>query len=45
MEAQRFPKDYDGVVAGAPASPWTKLLASSVTGADLRKAEQMDLPG
>ena len=26
MEAQRFPKDYDGIVAGAPANFWTTLL-------------------
>jgi hypothetical protein len=30
MEAQRFPKDYDGIVAGAPANYWTKLLTNSV---------------
>ncbi len=27
MEAQRFPEDYDGVIAGAPANYWTHLLA------------------
>ena len=27
MEAQRFPADYDGIVAGAPANNWTHLLA------------------
>ena len=30
MEAQRFPEDYDGVVAGAPANFWTHLLTSAV---------------
>jgi Tannase and feruloyl esterase len=30
MEAQRFPKDYDGIVAGAPANFWTRLLANGV---------------
>ncbi|HKN27777.1 MAG TPA: tannase/feruloyl esterase family alpha/beta hydrolase [Roseiarcus sp.] len=30
MEAQRFPNDYDGIVAGAPASNWTKLLTNAV---------------
>lgn len=27
MEAQRYPEDYDGIVAGAPANYWTRLLA------------------
>ena len=27
MEAQRFPQDYDGILAGAPANFWTGLLA------------------
>jgi len=27
MEAQRFPTDYDGILAGAPAFNWTDLLA------------------
>jgi len=26
MEAQRYPEDYDGVLAGAPANYWTRLL-------------------
>jgi Tannase and feruloyl esterase len=30
MEAQRFPKDYDGIVAGAPANFWTSLLTNGV---------------
>lgn len=30
MEAQRFPNDYEGIVAGAPASVWTKLEANAV---------------
>ncbi len=29
MEAQRFPDDYDGIVAGAPANFWTHLLAAA----------------
>ena len=27
MEAQRFPEDYDGLVAGAPAANWTRFQA------------------
>ncbi len=26
MEAQRYPEDFDGIVAGAPANYWTHLL-------------------
>ena len=29
MEAQRFPNDYDGIVAGAPANYWTHLMAGA----------------
>src|SRR5947209_5622939 len=31
MEAQRYPKDFDGVVAGAPAFNWTGIAATMVT--------------
>jgi feruloyl esterase len=30
MEAQRFPNDFDGIVAGDPASHWTHLLTEAV---------------
>jgi feruloyl esterase len=30
MEAQRFPEDYDGILAGAPAYDWTHLLTNAV---------------
>jgi hypothetical protein len=26
MEAQRYPDDYDGIVAGAPANSWTHII-------------------
>jgi feruloyl esterase len=31
MEAQRYPDDYDGIIAGAPANYWTHLLANAIT--------------
>jgi hypothetical protein len=30
MEAQRYPDDYDGILAGAPANYWTGLLSLAV---------------
>ena len=30
MEAQRYPNDFIGIVAGAPANYWTHLLATAV---------------
>lgn len=36
MEAQRFPEDYDAIVAGAPAIPWTRM--TSAFAADARIA-------
>lgn len=34
MEAQRFPEDYDGIIAGAPANYWTRLL--TLAGASMK---------
>lgn len=31
MESQRYPKDFDGIVAGAPAFNWTGIAASMVS--------------
>src|SRR3954469_5289736 len=31
MESQRYPRDFDGVVAGAPAFDWTGIAAMMVT--------------
>lgn len=31
MEAQRYPADYDGIIAGAPANYWTGLLSTAVS--------------
>jgi hypothetical protein len=36
MEAQRFPDDFDGILAGAPAYFWTRLLGSGI---DIMQAE------
>jgi len=33
MEAQRFPEDYDGILAGAPANFWTHLLSKALADA------------
>ncbi|MEK6398612.1 MAG: tannase/feruloyl esterase family alpha/beta hydrolase, partial [Terriglobus sp.] len=30
MEAQRFPQDYDGILAGAPANNWTHMMANGL---------------
>jgi feruloyl esterase len=31
MEAQRYPEDYDGIIAGAPANCWSKLMLGAVS--------------
>ncbi|HYL64254.1 MAG TPA: tannase/feruloyl esterase family alpha/beta hydrolase [Candidatus Methylomirabilis sp.] len=35
VEAQRFPDDYDGIVAGAPANYWTHLLGGALYNAQM----------
>jgi feruloyl esterase len=30
MEAQRFPEDFDGIIAGAPAFDWTGIAAANI---------------
>ena len=39
MEAQRFPEDYDGIVAGAPANYLNRLVASFVWNEQAMRAE------
>ena len=42
MEAQRYPEDFDGIVAGAPANDWTHLMSGIVWSA---QATHKDQPG
>jgi feruloyl esterase len=45
MEAQRFPNDYDGIVAGAPANFWTHLMAGTLWAASATLRDQaMHIP-
>jgi feruloyl esterase len=43
MEAQRFPSDYDGIIAGSPGLDWTGRAAQAVRGAQLLKDESARL--
>ena len=51
MQAQRFPEDFNGIVAGAPANNWTHLMAGFVgnekalftDGASLLPASKLNL--
>jgi hypothetical protein len=44
MEAQRYPEDYDGVVAGAPAINWTKLHVEQLWGELVMKEANHFMP-
>jgi pimeloyl-ACP methyl ester carboxylesterase len=39
MEAQRYPEDYNGIVAAAPAINWTRFIPQELWGAVLMNAE------
>jgi Tannase and feruloyl esterase len=40
MEAQRFPDDYDGILAGAPANFWTHLFDKALADAQATTADE-----
>jgi feruloyl esterase len=44
MEAQRYPEDYDGIAAAAPAINWTNLMMQSLWGAMLMNAASNPIP-
>ena len=43
-EAQEFPEDYDGIVAGAPANAWTRLSTSMIAVAQVAAAPGGAIP-
>ena len=38
MEAQRYPEDYDGIVAGAPTNNWVRAMAAGLWSAQVATA-------
>ena len=40
MEAQRYPEDFDGILAGAPANYWTALLTMAASDTKALVADQ-----
>jgi hypothetical protein len=44
MEAQRYPQDYNGIVAGAPAINWTRFVPQELWGAVEMNAAEHPLP-
>ena len=40
MEAQRYPSDYDGIIAGAPANYWTRLMTLAVSNLQATLSDQ-----
>jgi feruloyl esterase len=44
MEAQRYPQDYNGILAGAPAINWPKLLMQLIWGSVQMNAANNPMP-
>ncbi len=44
MEAQRYPQDYNGIAAAAPAINWTNLMMQSFWGSMLMNAASNPIP-
>src|SRR5947207_1040189 len=44
MEAQRYPEDYDGIIAGAPAFDWTGLAADFIWNAQALREPGAAIP-
>ncbi len=45
MTAQRYPEDYDGIIAGAPANDWTGLIFGFVWNAQALLKQDAFVPG
>jgi hypothetical protein len=45
MEAQRYPQDYNGIVAGAPAINWNRLHPQQLWGPVIMNAAGNPMPG
>lgn len=45
MSAQRYPDDYDGIIAGAPAHDWTHLMMSFAWNTKALSAQGAFIPG
>lgn len=44
MTAQRYPEDYDGIIAGAPANDWTGLIFSFIWNAQAQLKPDAFIP-
>lgn len=44
MEAQRYPQDYNGIAAAAPAINWTNLMMQSIWGSMLMNTASNPIP-